>query len=89
MIETKRPTKDNLNKGERTALRNLRNGTSLVIKPADKGGAIVIMNRSDYVKEGLRQLSDEETCKKLSSDPTQKHVKIITKAVKVIHARDR
>lgn len=43
--------RDNLNRGERQALRQLRSNTDLVIKPADKGGAVVVMNRTDYVKK--------------------------------------
>ena len=43
---------------------------TIVIKPADKGGATVIMNRDDYVKEGMRQLADSKFYKQLESDPT-------------------
>ena len=30
----------------------------IIIKPADKGSATVIMNKSDYINEGYRQLND-------------------------------
>ncbi len=50
---------------------DLQIDTSIVIKPADKGGAIVIQNNVDYVRECERQLSDLDFYKKLSGDPTQ------------------
>ena len=54
----KKPTRENLTKSEREALNNLKDRTDIVIKPADKGGAVVIMNSKDYLREGLRQLND-------------------------------
>lgn len=53
-------TPDNLSKQERTALRQLRNNTDIVIKPADKGSATVIMDRDDYIHEATRQLNDTQ-----------------------------
>ena len=47
----------NLTPFEISALENLKNRTDIVLKPADKGGQVVIMDRKDYVYEGLRQLS--------------------------------
>ncbi|KAM8924542.1 uncharacterized protein RCH25_009218 [Pelodytes ibericus] len=41
----------------------------VVFKPADKGGSLVIMNRSDYVSEMKGQLSDVNTYQKLNGDP--------------------
>ena len=41
-----------------------------MIKPADKGSAVVVMNTEDYLQEGHRQLSNSEFYKKLKSDPT-------------------
>jgi len=52
--------KDNLSPEERQALNSLRRNTSIVIKPADKGGATVILDRSSYIQEALRQLNDTE-----------------------------
>lgn len=42
----------------------------IIIKPFDKGGAIVIMDKIYYVDEILSQLSDTDTYIKLDSDPT-------------------
>ena len=48
---------------KREALKNLRRRTQtgeIVIKPADKGSATVVMSREDYISEAMRQLSKEE-----------------------------
>ncbi|XP_069083443.1 zinc finger protein 91-like [Pleurodeles waltl] len=55
---------------ERKALRTLDEDTSIVIKQADKGGAIVIMNTVDYRHECLRLLSDDTYYAKITRDPT-------------------
>ena len=69
-----KPTyKCNFTNVERKYLSDLANDTSIVIKKADKGGAIVIQNREDYIKEGERQLSDEKFYRKLDDDPTSEH----------------
>ena len=46
----------NLSKEEWTALRNLKNRDDLVIKAADKGGAIVVWRTDLYQQEAIRQL---------------------------------
>ena len=48
----------NLLKEEQLAIKSLSNNKAIVIKPADKGGAVVVQDVFDYIKEGLRQLSD-------------------------------
>ena len=64
------PKDHNINRNEKLALQNLKSDHTIMIKPADKGGAIVILNRDDYIKEGKRQLSDPYFYKHLDSDPT-------------------
>ena len=59
----KPPHKQNLSAEELGALKELINNTQIIIKPADKGSAVVIMNRADYLTEGFRQLSDTTNTK--------------------------
>lgn len=58
-------TKNNLSNLERRSLNNLINNDSIIIKPADKGGATVILNRESYLKEAYRQLNDTKYYMKL------------------------
>ena len=58
-------THQNLSKAEWFALKDLINDKSIVIKKADKGGAVVIMNAKHYEKMAYDQLNDSKTYKKL------------------------
>lgn len=49
----------NITREEHQALISLKNNKTIVIKPADKGSAVVIMNRNQYIWEVNRQLSDK------------------------------
>ena len=53
--------KDNLSKQERKALSNLRKNDDIVIKEADKGGAVVIMTKSYYCEMVMEHLQDTST----------------------------
>ena len=48
-----------------------------VITTADKGGAVVIMDAENYIKEVNRQLSDKKNYKTLQTDPTLQHNKMV------------
>ncbi len=48
----------NITHTENQALKELMNNNDIIIRPADKGSAVVIINRSDYLKEGFKQLSN-------------------------------
>jgi hypothetical protein len=60
-----RQRRDNLEPDEREALKDLQNDSSIVIKPADKGSATVIMSKSAYLQEGYRQLDRPQYYRKL------------------------
>lgn len=55
----KRKQYRNLRPEELAALKDLKEDKEIIIKPADKGGAIVIMNRVDYIKKVNRQLNNQ------------------------------
>jgi hypothetical protein len=57
--------KPNLSKAEITSLKTLSKMSNIIIKPADKGGATVIMDRDNYVFEANKQLSDQNYYSKL------------------------
>jgi hypothetical protein len=63
----------NLTREEKEALEELKNNTNIVIKPADKGSAVVIQDRTSYVTEGLRQLSDTDFYCEVPTDLTTTH----------------
>lgn len=69
--ENQRSAYNNLSKEEKKALEDLKSDDSIVIKPADKGGATVVMNKIDYVEECVRQLSDRNFYEVLPDNPTQ------------------
>ena len=48
----------NLSSEEWSALKSLKKRKDIVIKAADKGGAVVVWRADLYQKEALRQLSD-------------------------------
>ncbi|XP_077130110.1 uncharacterized protein LOC143785261 [Ranitomeya variabilis] len=60
----------NLTPLDQQALRTLETTKDLVIKPADKGGSIVIMDRTSYMSEVSRQLGDSTIYIPLQRDPT-------------------
>ena len=58
--------RNNLTAGESKSLQQLKNDDSIVIKPADKGGATVVMNKDAYLREAHRQLSNDRYYTKLN-----------------------
>jgi hypothetical protein len=69
-----KPTKcRNLSPGEYNVIRTLSQNHKVVIKPVDKGQAICVLDREDYLKEGYKQLSDATKYKKVDSDLTEQH----------------
>lgn len=52
--------KQNLTNTDMHELHTLRKNPNIIIKPADKGGNIVIMDTKNYIKECEKQLNDPE-----------------------------
>lgn len=70
--------RSNLTSLELLALEDLRSDNSIVIKPADKGGATVIWSTTSYEAEALRQLNDRQHYIKCRSNLTFDHHSYIT-----------
>ena len=75
------PSQSNLNYKERQALAELKRAKNIVIKPADKGSAVVIQNTDDYINEGLRQLSDPKFYVETKDDLTHLHNELISNLI--------
>ena len=57
---------------EQQALRDLLKTTNIILKPADKGGKIVIWDRTDYLSEANRQLGDSKYYQVVEYNPLPK-----------------
>jgi len=62
-------------------LDRLSNNREIVIKPADKDGATVILNSVDYVKEANRQLDNEIYYNRRENDLTSEHEQLINQCI--------
>ena len=67
-IEIPQNKYNNLPREERNELHNLKNDKNIVIKSADKGSAIVVWDRDDYIKEDEKQIVDKDTYEEVCND---------------------
>ena len=65
-------TRSNINREEVQALAELKRDSSKVSIPADKGVALVIMDKPDYNTKAQDLLNDKKTYKEIITDPTNK-----------------
>ena len=74
-----KPCKDNLSKEERIALKQLQNNKDIVIKEADKGGAICIMDKTFYAQKMSDLLTDDSTYELIGEPANSKIISKIKK----------
>lgn len=60
----------NLTREEREAFKHLERERGLIIKPADKGGNLVVLDHDSYKKIVLDNLADTRYYGRLPNDPT-------------------
>ena len=60
---------NNLTREEQSALYNLKNDKNIVIKSADKGSAVVVWDRDDYIKEAEEQLGEKDVYEEVCNNP--------------------
>ncbi len=79
--------KFNLSKSEKDALDKLCRDKDIVVKPADKGGGLVILPRTLYNAEVFCQLQNSTYYKVLTPDPTIQFQREIEHFLKMAHWR--
>ena len=81
----------NISRGERNALINLSKtiNENIVIKTADKGGALVVQDKADYIQVCNNLLSNPNFYRTLENDPTplihSKLSNLLAKLIKTYH----
>ena len=68
-IEIAQNKYNNITREKRSAPYNLKNDKNIVIKSADKGSAVVVWDRDDYIKETTEQFGDKDIYKEVRNDP--------------------
>ena len=76
-----RKIRSNLSKDGKVALKDLSKRHDIIITNADKGGAVVIMDINDYIREAKRQLNDPRNYKVLAKDPTTTNNDLINQTI--------
>ena len=74
----------NISKEERMAISSIRKREDIIIKPADKGGAVVVWRKDLYISEAERQLSDATAYTQVHHDTTEENQFEISHAVKTL-----
>ena len=69
---------------EREALKNLKSYDDIVIKEADKGSGVVVMDRDRYINEAFRQLGDPNVYRETPVDITRQISKIVNDRLKKV-----
>ncbi len=72
---------NNLTSKQRGAITNLAKDTSIVIKPSDKCGSVVIMDVQDYEQACLNVLTNKEHYEELPSDPNPTYKETVQEEV--------
>ena len=76
---------NNISSEERKAIQQLTSNKEITIKPADKEGAVLILNTTDYINEGLRQLGYSNFYIETPEDLTSIHTRAVNDNLKTMH----
>eukprot|EP00061_Rhincodon_typus_P010908 g35545.t1 len=73
----------NVTQAQHNAIHVLKTNHNIVIKPADKGGAMIIQNRTDYCKEVYQQLNNQEHYRQLPANLNKEHTSELNRLIKI------
>ena len=80
------PPRPNLSKEEWKALKQLKTDKECMALTVDKGVALVVMDRQEYIKKAKILLEDINTYKPIPTDPTSKHKNKLVNILKNMNA---
>ena len=69
-VKLRHPWTKSISKEQYKVIKSLRNNNGVIIKPEDKGSIIITMDKSAYIQEGEKQLSDTHFYEMVYEDPT-------------------
>lgn len=78
-------SKMNITKEEENAMREILNDNTIVIRPADKGSGIVVMDADKYTDNLEQEVKDSDTYEEVDTDLTQKIRNKVKKLVNEMH----
>ena len=81
-LQQAKAPRPNLAFQQRRAIQDLKRDESIVLVPADKGRATVIMDKEEYTQKMKRILDDADKYRIIKRDPTLKIEKKITESLK-------
>ncbi|XP_064073285.1 uncharacterized protein LOC135193669 [Vanessa tameamea] len=82
ILRQSKPPKPNITSDQLSALRELQKDEDLIVLRADKGNATVVMDVTDYDKKIRHLLSDVNTYRKVTYDPTARTNRATTTLIK-------
>ena len=88
-IRAHKITESNITISERKALKELQKEIDILVLPADKGRATVVLNKSEYETKMPTMLSDHNTYSVLSSDPTERYKKQLNKKLEKLRKDEK
>ena len=72
---------------ERQTLNDLKDDSYIIIKEADKGSAVVVRDREDYLAEADSQLGDQNVYQEIFGDAVSPLIKIVKNCLSRINRR--
>ena len=85
MLKKAQTPRSNISKEEFKAIRELKEDDSRIILTADKGVALVVLNKEDYIRKA-EYLLNQQTYRKIPEDPTSKQKARLIQLLKIIKA---
>ena len=87
ILKNAHPSKHNITREEQKAMEELRKDTTRIVLTADKGVALVVMNKEDYEKK-VEEFLSQTTYNKINNDPTTRFKNKLIDLLKTIKTQD-